>query len=234
MSNRGKIVTVVGLLLIAGLAGWEAWRTIGQPLPPAPTPLQPAAPSLPPVKQPPQPQLEKPIALPPPPKKAAPVRPKPSKAVKKAAVPRPLTPAAPIVPAPAPVIPALPPAPPPPEYQEWRGNDTAIRHSGQVVIRNDHQWIQFWAEHRPDEAAPDVDFTRDMVIGVFSGDRPADQFSIEILKTMTTPNALIVYYREIPPPTGTLAIGVSVYPYDVKVIPRSMLPVKFTLLAPQL
>jgi len=115
---------------------------------------------------------------------------------------------------------------------DWQGNDTSVTHVGQVVIRNDRQWVHFWSEHHPHEAAPEVDFTRDMVIGVFAGPRPAEQFSIQIIGIRTLPASLVVDYRERLPPTGTFAVNVTVYPYYLKVIPRSTLPVKFNLLSP--
>jgi hypothetical protein len=120
--------------------------------------------------------------------------------------------------------------PPLAQPQEWQGNDTSITHDGQIVIRNDRQWVKFWSEHHPHEAAPEVDFTRDMVVGVFAGSRPADPFKITIVGTRQVSKTLFVDYRETLPPTGTLAVGVTVYPYHIKVIPRTELPVKFKVL----
>jgi hypothetical protein len=156
----------------------------------------------------------------------------PKKTVQPVSAPK--TPALPLF-APAvqsPVVPYVPPAPPV-VASEWSGTDTAVTHAGQIVIHNDHQWIKFWAEHHPDEAAPDVDFSQNMVVGVFAGDRPADKFAIRIVAVRTESNALIVNFREQIPPPGTFEIGVSVYPYDLKVIPKSDLPVKFRPVNPQ-
>jgi hypothetical protein len=125
----------------------------------------------------------------------------------------------------------MPPLPPPP--QEWQGNDTSVTHAGQIVIHNDRQWIHFWSEHHPHEAAPEVDFTRDMVIGVFAGPRPAEQFTIRIVNVHAQPGSWAVDYRERLPPPGTFAVNVTVYPYNIKVVPRTNLPVKFNLLEPE-
>ena len=129
-----------------------------------------------------------------------------------------------------PVLPRLPtPVSPPPEAEvhEWHGNDTSVTHEGQVVVRTDEQWVHFWSEHHPHEVAPDVDFSRNMVIGIFVGRRPAEQFAVQILNVRPLPNAIVVDYRQVAPPPGTLAIDVSVYPYALKVIPKTNLPVKF-------
>lgn len=136
-------------------------------------------------------------------------------------------------PAQAPAIIPLPPAETP-SPQEWKGNnDSSIARSGQIVVQNDEQWIRFWAEHHPHEAAPEVDFSQRMVVGVFLGQRPADGFKVDIQGVRTLPDAMIVDYLESAPPPGTFQIGVTVFPYDIQIIPRSALPVKFNKLTPQ-
>jgi hypothetical protein len=146
------------------------------------------------------------------------------------------------LPAPAHVKPvssaALPaartPLPVPPSPKEWKGNsDSSIRHEGQIVILNDQQWIRFWAEHHPHEVSPDVDFSRNMVVGVFLGQRPADAFSVDIMGVRALADVMVVDYIERLPPPGTFQIAVEVFPYDIKVVPRTTLHVKFNKLTPQ-
>jgi len=130
-----------------------------------------------------------------------------------------------------PPIPYNPPPPLAPEPQEWKGNtDTTITREGQVVVKSDQQWIRFWAEHHPHEAAPDVDFSSRMVVGVFLGQRPSDGFVAEITAVRNLADAVVVDYIERAPPPGTFQIGVTAFPYDIKVIPRSSLHVKFNKL----
>ena len=118
-----------------------------------------------------------------------------------------------------------------PEPQEWKGNsDTSITHEGQIVVQNDTQWIRFWSEHHPHEAAPDVDFSSRMVVGIFLGQRPADGFVVEITRIRILADAVVVDYIERAPPPGTFQIAVTAFPYDIKVIPRSTLHVKFNKL----
>lgn len=228
-SKRARVAAVIVLLLLlAAVSFWVATRvphkTVTPPpvtSTPTPTPRPTAAPA-PPVPAPPLTPVVP--ATPPVPRKPAP----PSKsAVKTHPVAKP---AVPIQPAVVPVIrpPVAPPPPPPP--QEWKGTDTSVTHAGQVVVRTDEQWNHFWSEHHPHEVSPDVDFTKNMVVGVFVGARPADQFSVSIVRVDTQPKEVVVEYREQPPPTGTLAINVTAYPFAIKVIPRTTLPVRFTKL----
>jgi hypothetical protein len=220
---RGKFIAVVVLLLIAILAGWEARNIL------VPKPV--IRPTLAPVEQPPPIALE----VPPAPRLKTPKKPltTPVRIPKKAIAPKKTPPKSVVTPPSVPVQPVFVPTAPPPEPKEWQGNDTTVTHAGQVVIRNDRQWIQFWSEHRPHEAAPEVDFTRDMVLGVFAGPRPAEQFSISIVEVRPLPGSLVVDYRERLPPPGTFAVNVTVYPYYLKVVPRSTLPVKFNAFSPE-
>jgi hypothetical protein len=205
-----KRVAFIGIVLI--LAWIIFWRRKETPQrPPAPAPVE----------------VPKKII---PMQDVPPVKPSP----RPAPVLTPARTATPILPAPQAILPTPAPLPPPPSAAplEWQGNDTSVKHAGEVVIRSDHQWIQFWAEHHPDEAAPEVDFAQAMVVGVFAGPRPADQFTIRIVDLRTLPGSLTVSYQEKLPPPGTFAVDVTVYPYQLKVIPRTTLPVKFNKLAP--
>ena len=225
---RGRLFAAIIVLCIVLMAVWETRRKLSSPVippvtpliaPPAPRPVAhetPPAPASPPIKAPAKRS-----------KKTA-VRNKPSNQTRAVAVTPPPPKEAP-PPLPVPALPTVPP-----ESQEWKGNnDTAITHSGQIVVQNDHQWVRFWAEHHPHEAAPDVDFSQSMVVGVFLGRRPADGFRVDITGVRTLPDALEVDYIEIAPPPGTFQVAVEAFPYDIKVIPRSALHVKFNQLTAQ-
>jgi hypothetical protein len=222
-----KRAAAVGIVLIIVLIAWELWRMSGK----SSIPVTPTTPALAPPG--PAPAPKEPVI----PKK---ILPAPAPVLKKPVITKKITPSlpsAPRAPAAQPVVPVppvvIPPsAPPPPAPLDWQGNDTAITHPGEVVIRNDHQWIQFWAEHHPHEAAPEVDFGQSMVIGVFAGSRPADQFTIHIVDIRALADRLSVSYQEKLPPPGTFALNVTVYPYELKVIPWTTLPVKFNKLLP--
>jgi len=231
MNKRSVIVIVLVFILIFGV--WLARRSTSS-LPPS-MPSSPVA-----VPEPSAPLPVIPLSPPPPPvvpkKIIKPTSIKKPSLPKPAAVPTP-APAAPLIPVPAlqprPTIP-IPVAVPETLPQEWRGNnDTSIQHNGQIVVQTDEQWIHFWAEHHPDEAAPEVDFSRNMVVGVFLGERPADNFEVTITNIRTQGNALMVDYLQIDPPVGTYQVGKNSFPYDIKVIPRTPLHVKFNQMTQQ-
>jgi len=221
-------LVIAGILVLVAGGLWYRWKP-SEPI--ADHVAQPAVESSPA----PQPISIPPESSPPKPAEISPVREKPVIAVKKNPAPASVHRAAavPSVPIPPTVSPVRPPPPAPPP-QEWRGNnDTAIKHSGQFVVLTERGWIKFWAEHHPGEVSPDVDFSKNMVVGVFLGQRPADQFSVEITGTRLLSNAFMVDYAERVPPPGTFQVAVEVYPYTVKVVPQSKLPVKFNKLPSQ-
>ncbi len=231
-NSSARILGTTCLVLLAVLAFWKGWtlfngspKVVLEPIvpgivaPPAPSPKLESRPALP-MKS-----AQKPLVL---------SQAKPQHEIKKEVRAAP-TSGQPIPPSPipSPTI-GTPPLPAPPtEPKEWTGNATAITHVGQIVVRNDRQWIHFWSEHRPHEAAPEVDFTKDMVLGVFAGPRPADPFSIRITDVRSDADKLLVYYRERLPPVGTFAVNVTVYPYFIKVYPQSNLKVKFVPQEPE-
>jgi hypothetical protein len=219
---RGRLLAAIIVLCVVIAAVWEARRLFSPPVTPteAPSVAVPIVPPPPVITPPPAPALKK--TVPKYPKKI--VSPKKTATAVTSIPPEQTRPPIPIFP--------LPPVAP--EPQEWRGNsDTSIKHSGQIVVINDHQWIRFWAEHHPDEVAPEIDFSQKMVVGVFQGRRPADAFRVDIVSVRALPGALVVDYIERAPPPGTFQVAVEAYPYDIKVIPRSALHVKFNELKAQ-
>jgi|GEM_PF-1744800 len=227
MRLRLTIVFVILLIVFIVVIKWNKKR----PVPRIPVPIAIPVPATPAKKIIPRPVLALPRSSS---KKvlspmAAPL---PSSPVTVPSSVSPVVPPSPVAPVPAATV-VVPPSLAP-EPQEWQGNnDTAITRAGQIVVQTDQQWIRFWAEHHPDEAAPEVDFSRYRVVGVFLGQRPADSFAVHITGIRPVADAVMIDYLELDPPPGTLQINVTAFPYDIKVIPRSPLKVKFNKLTPQ-
>lgn len=53
-----------------------------------------------------------------------------------------------------------------------QGQGSAIEEQRTVVVRSQHALVQLWDDHAPDERAPNVDFQRSMIAGVFKGESP--------------------------------------------------------------
>lgn len=50
------------------------------------------------------------------------------------------------------------------------GQQTRVRKAAQHVIRDRAAWVALWKRHAGTDAAPAVDFTREMVIAIFAGE----------------------------------------------------------------
>ncbi|MBI3552265.1 MAG: protease complex subunit PrcB family protein [Elusimicrobia bacterium] len=105
----------------------------------------------------------------------------------------------------------------PARAQQWqrdslKGQASAICEKKTVVVKNDKEWGDLWKQHAGEEAkAPKVDFTREMVVAVFLGQRPKAGYQVDIV-LMPDPldkNKLVVFYSEVFPKGGYSAQVVS-------------------------
>ena len=79
---------------------------------------------------------------------------------------------------------------------------------------------QLWQQHKPDRPRPAVDFSKQMVLGVFMGSRSTGGFAVEILGAAEAGGALTVQYRETMPPPGAVTAQVISSPYHLVAVPK--------------
>jgi len=109
------------------------------------------------------------------------------------------------------------------------GATSSIRTPSRLVVRNNADWLALWRRHGGPAggAAPTVDFSRDMVVGVFAGEvrGPA---AIAIVRVTREPNRLVVWYTfKDTRPMPAAESGVPSTPFSIIRLPRSSLPVSF-------
>jgi hypothetical protein len=115
-----------------------------------------------------------------------------------------------------------------------KGDHSNIDEAKQVVARTEAEWTRLWQQHAPDRPRPAVDFSREMVVGVFMGSRPNAGYSTAILGTTTANGALIVRYTEAQPKPGTVSAQILTFPYHLVAIPKATVTdVKFEKAAGQ-
>ena len=102
-----------------------------------------------------------------------------------------------------------------------KGDQSNIDEAKQVLVRNDAEWARLWQQHAPDRPRPAVDFSKEMVIGLFMGSRPNAGFSTAVTTTTAGNGALIVKYTETVPPRGGITAQVLTFPYDLVAVPKS-------------
>ncbi|HYD78955.1 MAG TPA: hypothetical protein VEC06_04040 [Paucimonas sp.] len=109
---------------------------------------------------------------------------------------------------------------------------SAIGEKRLVAVRDEAAWNALWAQHAGDgprvPEAPAVDFTRNMVIGVFLGARNyCDGVAILAVKQKTNPNRVEVTYRESTPGPEMACIALVGNPAVLVTVPYSSDPVEF-------
>ena len=140
----------------------------------------------------------------------------------------------------------LPPEPPAgirlPEMvvksDEWRGVQCGVQDARVAVFRHADKWQAFWEKALAPYSSrlakvPPVDFGKDMVIGVFLGERSKPNFEIEIrsVRTEDRPEpgkVLEVRYREIRKMQGVFVPPFAIQPFHLKRVPRFDGQVLFT------
>jgi protease stability complex PrcB-like protein len=102
-----------------------------------------------------------------------------------------------------------------------KGDQSNIESPTQVLARTEAEWVALWRRHAGDRERPPVDYTREMVVGVFMGSRPNAGFSTAIVSSMEVKGVLVVRYRETIPPAGTVTAQILTFPYHLVAIPKA-------------
>jgi hypothetical protein len=108
-----------------------------------------------------------------------------------------------------------------------KGTDSAVDSAGHFAARTQAEWRKLWRSHSWDRELPKVDFTRDMVVGVFMGSRPTAGFAVELVGTRAEHGTLIVEYRETRPGADAVTAQILTAPFHLATIPKFAGPVKF-------
>jgi len=100
-----------------------------------------------------------------------------------------------------------------------RGHRSGIREPLQTVIRKQDEWNAFWKRHSSIETnpqlAPSVDFDREMVVGIFLGEKPTGGYEVEIVRAERRDSSLYFYYREKSPPPGAMVTQALTQPFHL-------------------
>jgi len=102
-----------------------------------------------------------------------------------------------------------------------KGDQSNVDDAKQVLVRTGGEWTRLWQQHSPDRPRPAVDFSKEMVVGVFMGSRPNAGFSTAIVTTTVANGALIVRYTESLPKPGTVSAQILTFPYHLVAIPKA-------------
>jgi hypothetical protein len=102
-----------------------------------------------------------------------------------------------------------------------KGDQSNVDDAKQVLVRTEAEWTRLWQQHNPDRPKPAVDFSKEMVVGVFMGSRPNAGFSTAITSAMAANGALIVHYNETMPGPGAVTAQILTFPYHLVAIGKA-------------
>jgi len=118
------------------------------------------------------------------------------------------------------VVAAVLQAAPAPIRTVGKGPMSAIETARQVTVRSADEWAALWKENGAQAPLPAVDFSREIVLGVFAGTRPTAGYGIEIVRAVGTTETLVIEYIETAPSRGAITAQVLTSPYHLVAIPR--------------
>jgi hypothetical protein len=100
-----------------------------------------------------------------------------------------------------------------------KGYRSGVREPLQVVIRNQDEWSVFWKRHSSIDAnpalAPIIEFDREMVVGIFLGEKSTGGYEVEIVRAERRDSSLYFYYREESPPPGAIVTQALTQPFHL-------------------
>jgi hypothetical protein len=102
-----------------------------------------------------------------------------------------------------------------------KGDQSSVEDAKRVLVRTDAEWAKLWQQHAPDRPRPAVDFSKEMVVGLFMGSRPNAGFSTAVTVTTTGNGALIVKYTETAPSPDAITAQVLTFPYHLVAIAKA-------------
>jgi len=102
-----------------------------------------------------------------------------------------------------------------------KGEQSNVDDAKRVLVRTEAEWAALWQQHNPDRPRPAVDFSKEMVVGVFMGSRTTAGFNTAVVSAAVANGALIVHYTETRPSAGSVSAQVLTFPYHLVAIPKA-------------
>ena len=108
-----------------------------------------------------------------------------------------------------------------------KGNMSEQQLARQVTVRTAAEWKALWKEHAPTAKMPDVDFSKDMVVGIFLGSKPTEGYDVEIVGVRAEGKDVVVEYVQKEPGRGTLTAQILTEPFHLVTAPKHAGTVRF-------
>jgi hypothetical protein len=107
-----------------------------------------------------------------------------------------------------------------------QGSDSPIRERTEVVIRTSEDWEKLSKRFAPNRPVASVDFSREMVVGLFAGFSRFSGLNVEIYSVAREGSGIVARYRERSINEGD-ARSDDAAPYHLVAVPRDRRRVHF-------
>ncbi len=109
---------------------------------------------------------------------------------------------------------------------DWSGAFSGFNPAGNRTISDRSEWLRLWGGLST-KPTPEIDFARSQIVAVFLGRKPSGGYQVEIVGVSATESFIAVSYRVTKPPPGITPPEGATSPFALRVLPRSVLPVRF-------
>ena len=109
----------------------------------------------------------------------------------------------------------------------YSGMNSKMAPSMKIIFKNNLIWKNAPGILEDNPWLEKVDFTRQMVVLVNSGEKPTAGYSAKINSIVMQETKIVVFYSETAPAKGAITAQVITSPYSIAIIPISSKPVEF-------
>ena len=117
---------------------------------------------------------------------------------------------------------------PPPAFTTIAKGDVSGQQTAkQVTVRTAAEWKALWNDHAPTAKMPEIDFSKEMVVGIFLGTKSSAGHEVTIVGVRMQDKDLVVEYVQKQPGRGTMAAQILTEPYHLVAVPKHAGTVRF-------
>jgi hypothetical protein len=101
---------------------------------------------------------------------------------------------------------------------------TQQNNSAAIVVGSQEKMNEYFTKHNnscPVAGDPNIDFTKEYLVGIFAGAKPTTGYKIVISSIVENNCEIVVNYYEKAPATGENVTQTPTYPYDFVLIPKT-------------
>jgi hypothetical protein len=111
------------------------------------------------------------------------------------------------------------------------GARSGITKPQERVVRDAAEWRRLWQAHQAgvvqQRSLPAVDFSREMCVAIFAGERPTGGFAVTVEQVLESASGIEVSYRLTGPPPGAIVPQVLTSPFQIIAVASEPGPVRF-------